>query len=94
MLKRRQVRTLIPVVNASSRLPTLFRIFNPVVQGRRLDPNGTFVRTRLPVLRSVPTKYVHAQWQMVPHLQRGSLCDEGARARGFCGGIGEMKQRT
>jgi deoxyribodipyrimidine photo-lyase len=41
-----------------------FRMFNPVVQGRRIDPAGTFVRRLIPALRRVPAKYVHAPWEM------------------------------
>ncbi|MDH2910405.1 MAG: deoxyribodipyrimidine photo-lyase [Candidatus Eremiobacteraeota bacterium] len=51
-----------------------FRIFNPVLQGQRFDPEGAFVRAMLPALRSVPTKYVHAPWQMPPLVQRESGC--------------------
>uniref|UniRef100_E6PGE7 Putative Deoxyribodipyrimidine photo-lyase PhrB n=1 Tax=mine drainage metagenome TaxID=410659 RepID=E6PGE7_9ZZZZ len=51
-----------------------FRIFNPVLQGQRFDPEGAFVRAMLPALRGVPTKYVHAPWQMPPLVQRESGC--------------------
>ena len=54
-----------------------FRIFNPVLQGQRFDPEGAFVRAMLPALRSVPTKYVHAPWQMPPLVQRESGCIVG-----------------
>ncbi len=54
-----------------------FRIFNPVLQGQRFDPEGTFVRAMLPALRSVPTKYVHAPWQMPPLVQREAGCIVG-----------------
>ncbi len=51
-----------------------FRIFNPVLQGQRFDPEGAFVRAMLPALRMVPTKYVHAPWQMPLQVQRESGC--------------------
>ena len=54
-----------------------FRIFNPVLQGQRFDPEGAFVRAMLPALRSVPTKYVHAPWQMPPQVQRDARCIVG-----------------
>ncbi len=54
-----------------------FRVFNPVLQGQRFDPEGAFVRAMLPALRSVPTKYVHAPWQMPPLVQRESGCIVG-----------------
>ena len=37
-----------------------FRIFNPVTQGKKFDPDGTYVRRYVPELRDVPDRYVHA----------------------------------
>ncbi len=37
-----------------------FRVFNPQTQGERHDPEGTFVRHYLPVLRKVETRYIHS----------------------------------
>jgi deoxyribodipyrimidine photo-lyase len=39
-----------------------FRIFNPVVQGERFDPAGTYVRRWVPELAAVSTKHVHHPW--------------------------------
>jgi deoxyribodipyrimidine photo-lyase len=36
-----------------------FRIFNPVVQGERFDPNGDYVRQWVPELAALPTKWIH-----------------------------------
>jgi deoxyribodipyrimidine photo-lyase len=41
-----------------------FRVFNPVAQGIKFDPSGTFVREWLPELQNVPDKFVHAPWLM------------------------------
>lgn len=49
-----------------------FRIFNPVAQGKRFDPAGTFVKHFIPELANVPTKYVHEPWMMPPLLQAAS----------------------
>jgi deoxyribodipyrimidine photo-lyase len=40
-----------------------FRIFNPVAQGRRWDPEGRYVRRWVPELSRVPDPYVHAPWE-------------------------------
>ena len=40
-----------------------FRIFNPVLQGRRFDPDGAYVRRWLPELRRLPERFVHAPWE-------------------------------
>ena len=39
-----------------------FRIFNPVSQGEKFDPNGDYVRTWLPELKGLPKKAIHAPW--------------------------------
>jgi deoxyribodipyrimidine photo-lyase len=39
-----------------------FRVFNPVTQGERFDPDGTYVRRWVPELRDVPSRYVHRPW--------------------------------
>ncbi|MBU3732683.1 MAG: deoxyribodipyrimidine photo-lyase, partial [Beijerinckiaceae bacterium] len=39
-----------------------FRVFNPVLQGEKFDPDGTYVKQYVPELARVPPKYVHAPW--------------------------------
>jgi deoxyribodipyrimidine photo-lyase len=39
-----------------------FRIFNPVTQGQKFDPDGEYVRRYCPELASLPTKYIHEPW--------------------------------
>ncbi|CAM3068753.1 deoxyribodipyrimidine photo-lyase [Vibrio rarus] len=39
-----------------------FRIFNPVTQGQKFDPQGDFVKRWLPELNPVPRKYIHCPW--------------------------------
>lgn len=39
-----------------------FRIFNPVSQGQKFDPDGAYVKKYLPELRYVPTKFIHSPW--------------------------------
>jgi deoxyribodipyrimidine photo-lyase len=41
-----------------------FRIFNPTSQGKKFDPDGTYVRRWVPELADVPTKHVHTPWEM------------------------------
>lgn len=47
-----------------------FRIFNPVSQGEKFDPQGSYVRRYLPELSKVPDRYLHAPWTMPPAIQR------------------------
>jgi deoxyribodipyrimidine photo-lyase len=63
-----------------------FRIFNPVAQGRRWDPEGRYVRHWIPELRDVPDPHVHAPWEselpgdypppIVDHAERRELALE------------------
>ena len=48
-----------------------FRIFNPVAQSGRFDPEGSFIRSQLPELENCPDKWIHAPWLMPePDQQR------------------------
>lgn len=40
-----------------------FRIFNPVLQSRKFDPEGKYLRRWLPELRLLPDKHIHAPWE-------------------------------
>lgn len=51
-----------------------FRIFNPVSQGKRCDPQGAFVRRWLPELARVPLEHLHEPWLMPEDVQRASGC--------------------
>ncbi len=40
-----------------------FRIFNPVLQGKKFDPDGEYVRRYLPELAKLPDKHLQAPWE-------------------------------
>ena len=40
-----------------------FRIFNPVLQGRKFDPEGVYTRHFVPELSQLPTRHIHAPWE-------------------------------
>jgi deoxyribodipyrimidine photo-lyase len=43
-----------------------FRIFNPVTQSQRFDPEGKFIRRYLPELARVPDAHIHFPAAMKP----------------------------
>ena len=40
-----------------------YRVFNPVLQGLKFDPDGDYVRRYVPELRHLPGKAVHEPWK-------------------------------
>ena len=40
-----------------------FRIFNPIGQGQKFDPDGTYTRHYVPELKNMPDKYLFCPWQ-------------------------------
>jgi deoxyribodipyrimidine photo-lyase len=43
-----------------------FRIFNPVLQGRKFDPHGDYVRHWIPELAKLSKQHIHAPWEASP----------------------------
>jgi deoxyribodipyrimidine photo-lyase len=43
-----------------------FRIFNPVLQGAKFDPDGDYVRRWIPELSRLPAADIHAPWEAPP----------------------------
>jgi len=43
-----------------------FRIFNPVSQSEKFDPDGKFIKRYLPQLAALPAPAIHAPWRAKP----------------------------
>ena len=43
-----------------------FRIFNPISQSQKFDPDGRFIRRYLPQLAKLSNKTLHAPWMAAP----------------------------
>jgi deoxyribodipyrimidine photo-lyase len=51
-----------------------FRIFNPLTQSRRFDPEGDFIRRWVHELKAVPLARLHAPWEMTVLEQQAAKC--------------------
>jgi deoxyribodipyrimidine photo-lyase len=80
-----------------------FRIFNPVAQSEKFDPQGRFIRRYLPQLASLPDTLMHAPWTgtaggpagrrpgagpRLPRAHRAARGGAHAHAGTLCGGEG------
>ena len=52
-----------------------FRIFNPIIQGQKFDPDGAYVKRYVPELEKLPTKYIHEPWQASAELLEATGAD-------------------
>jgi deoxyribodipyrimidine photo-lyase len=51
-----------------------FRVFNPITQSKKFDPNASYIRTWLPELEKVQDKFVHEPWTMNLQEQKFTNC--------------------
>jgi deoxyribodipyrimidine photo-lyase len=71
-----------------------FRIFNPVTQSQRFDPEGTFIRRYLPPLNPLSAKEIHAPWMLSPFRLQHAGIDLDRDYPGPLVDHAEARQRT
>jgi deoxyribodipyrimidine photo-lyase len=49
-----------------------FRIFNPILQGEKFDPDGDYTRRFVPELKNIPNKYLYNPWKAPEHVLKTS----------------------
>ena len=49
-----------------------FRVFNPVLQGRKFDPDGAYVRTWVPELAGLSARFIHEPWRASAEESEGA----------------------
>lgn len=47
-----------------------FRIFNPITQGEKFDPEAVFVRQWVPEIAALPNEWIHKPWEAPENLLR------------------------
>jgi deoxyribodipyrimidine photo-lyase len=60
-----------------------FRVFNPILQGQKFDPQGEYVRRWVPELARLSAAWIHRPWQAPPDVLTAAgvrLGEDGARA--------------
>lgn len=45
-----------------------YRIFNPIIQGQKFDPEGRYVKQYVPELANLAAKYIHTPWEAPEHV--------------------------
>ena len=51
-----------------------FRIFNPILQSKKFDPQGRFIHKWIPELSQMPLKYIHTPWELPADDQKKIGC--------------------
>jgi deoxyribodipyrimidine photo-lyase len=71
-----------------------FRIFNPVLQSKKFDPDGEYIRRWVPELRDVPDRYLHAPWEMPipPRAYPAPIVDHGAAREAALSAYSNVRQ--
>ncbi len=49
-----------------------FRIFNPILQGEKFDPDGNYTRRFVPELKNIPNKYLFSPWKAPEHVLKSA----------------------
>lgn len=50
------------VAGSGADAPPYFRIFNPILQGQKFDPEGNYTKKFVPELKQLPIKYLFSPW--------------------------------
>ena len=45
-----------------------FRVFNPIIQGEKFDPQGEYTKLYVPELKALPDKYLFRPWEAPPEV--------------------------
>ncbi len=58
-----------------------FRIFNPILQSKKFDPEGSYIKKFVPELAHLPKAFIHQPWDKAPDYARPLVNHEEARKK-------------
>ncbi len=73
-----------------------YRIFNPMLQGSKFDPEGAYVKQWVPELKEAPAEHVHAPWEMAspPKNYPAPMVDHAAARTRAMTAYGKIKRQN
>ena len=54
-----------------------FRVFNPILQSRKFDASGEYIRTWVPELKDLDVRYIHTPWEADPQVLQNAGIELG-----------------
>ncbi len=71
-----------------------FRIFNPVTQGEKFDPDGAYVRRYVPELAGLPAEVIHQPWTASEKSLQRAKVELGVTYPAPIADLGETRKRA
>lgn len=61
-------------LSASAYFHQYYRVYSPIAFGKKTDPDGLYIKKYLPVLKSMPVKYIYEPWKAPLIVQQTAKC--------------------
>ena len=69
-----------------------FRVFNPVLQSKKYDADAAYIKTYVPELKDLPTRYIHEPWTLPEKLKASLSFTLGKHYPSPCVNLDEAKE--
>lgn len=72
-----------------------FRVFNPVLQGEKFDPQGAYIRRWIPEIAHIPDTYIHKPWEAgvdVPNQYPDPIVDHSQARQRALAALADIKK--
>jgi deoxyribodipyrimidine photo-lyase len=69
-------------------------VFNPVLQGEKFDPHGTYVRQYVPELAKMPAEWIHKPWEAPAEVLKAAGVELGVNYPTPAIGLNEGRDRA